>query len=83
MPRPAKLDDTALPKNSWVLYFIGLCVRLNTYTRKHTCKDFCFSYTKFKRVISGVWQKGGSYYNRLEHEQEKGEDKAPKRKCKA
>ena len=37
-------------------------VTLNMYPRKQACKDFGVSYTVFKRVVSGVWQKGGSYY---------------------
>ena len=86
MPRPAKLYGTNMPTEllgtlvHWVMRN-NLLTRLNTYTRKQASKDFGVSYTKFKRVISGVWQKGGSYYSRLE--QEEGGDRAPQRKHKA
>ena len=58
-------------------------VTLNTYPRKQACKDFGVSYTVFKRVVSGVWQKGGSYYERQEQKQEEGEDKVTKGRCKS
>ena len=88
MPRPAKLNGRDLPTKllgtlvHWVMCN-SLLTKLNMYTRKQASKDFDVSYTKFKRVVSGVWQQGGSYYTRLEQEQEEGDDKAPWRKCKA
>ena len=61
----------------------NLLTKLNTYTIKQASLDFDVSYTELKRVISGVWQKGGSYYERREHEQEEGEAKTSWKKCKA
>ena len=60
----------------------NLVTRLNTYPRKQACKDFGVSYTVFKRVISGFWQKGGTYYKMQEQEQEEGDDKVTKGKHK-
>ena len=65
MPRPAKLDGTELDTKilrtlvHWLMCNNPL-MKLNTYTIKQASKDFDISYTKLKRVISGVWQKGGS-----------------------
>ena len=53
------------------------------YSAKQASKDFDVSYTKLKRVITGVWQHGGSYYERLHQEQEEGEAKKSNKKCKA
>ena len=43
----------------------NLLTRLNTYSAIQASRDFDVSYTKLKRVITGVWQHGGSYYERL------------------
>ena len=51
----------------------GLTV-LDSYTKWQAHLDFDVSYTVFKRVISGVWQHGGSYYKKVEQEKEDGED---------
>ena len=70
MPRPVKLDgtdeDTKLLGTlvHWVMHN-NLLTRLNTYSAKQASKDFDVSYTQLKRVITGVWQHGGSYYERL------------------
>ena len=61
----------------------NLLTRLNTYSAKKASKDFDVLYTQLKRVITGVWQHGGSYYERLHREQEGGEAKKPRRKHKA
>ena len=88
MPRPAKFNGTDLPIKLlgtlvyWVMHN-NLFKKLNTYTRKQASKDFGVLHTKFKRVVSGVSQKGGSCYTNLEQEQEEDDDKAHQRKCKA
>ena len=70
MPRPVKLngtdEDTKLLGTlvHWVMRN-NLLTRLNTYSAKQASRDFDVSYTKLKRVITGVWQHGGSYYERL------------------
>ena len=61
----------------------NLLTRLNTYSAIQASRDFDVSYTKLKRVITGVWQHGGSYYERLHQEQEGGEAKKPGKKRKA
>ena len=70
MPRPVKLDgtdkDTKLLGTlvHWVMHN-NLLTRLNMYSAKQASKDFGVSYTQLKRVITGVWQHGGSYYEGL------------------
>ena len=70
MPRPAKLDGTDVDSKllgtlvHWLMCN-NLLTKLNTYSAKQASKDFDVSYTKLKRVISGVWQHRGSYYDRL------------------
>ena len=70
MPGPVKLDgtdeDTKLLGTlvHWVMCN-NLLTRLNMYSAIQASKDFDVSYTKLKRVITGVWQHGGSYYKRL------------------
>ena len=70
MSTPAKLDGTDIDTKllgtliHWVMCN-NLLTRLNTYSAKQASKDFDVSYTKLKRVITGVWQHGGSYYKRL------------------
>ena len=64
MPRQAKLDDTDIdPKLLGTLVHWVTCnnllTRVNTYSAKQASKDFDVSYTKLKRVITGVWQHGG------------------------
>ena len=87
MPRPVKLDgtdeDTKLlgAQVHWVMCN-NLLTRLNTYSAIQASRDFDVSYTKLKRVITGVWQHGGSYYKRLCQEQEGGEAKKPRKKHK-
>ena len=80
MPRPVKLDGT--DKDTKLLHN-NLLTRLNMYSAKQASRDFGVSYTKLKRVITGVWQHGGSYYERQHQEQEEGEAKKPRKKCKA
>ena len=88
MPRPAKLDGTDIDTKllgtlvHWVMHN-NLLTRLNTYSAKQASKDFDVLYTKLKRVITGVWQHGGSYYERLHWEQEGGEAKKSSKKHKA
>ena len=88
MPRPVKLNgtdkDTKLLGTLvyWVMHN-NLLTRLNTYSAKQASKVFDVSYTQLKRVITGVWQHGGSYYERLCREQEEGETKKLSRKHKA
>ena len=70
IPRPAKLDGMDLDtKLLGTLFHWLMCnnllTKLNTYSAKHASKDFDVSYTNLKRVITGVWQHGGSYYKRL------------------
>ena len=88
MPRPTKPDGTDIDTKllgilvHWVMCN-NLLTKLNTYSAKQASKDFNVSYTKLKRVITGVWQHGGSYYERLHQEQEEGDAKKSNRKCKA
>ena len=86
--RPAKLNGTDIHIKllgtlvHWLMHN-NLSTKLNTYSAKQAIKDFDVSYTKLKRVISGVWQHGGSYYDRLHQEQEEGEAKKSNKKHKA
>ena len=88
MPRPVKLDGTDKDTKllgalvHWVMHN-NLLTRLNMYSAIQASRDFDVSYTKLKRVITGVWQHGGSYYERLHQEQEGGEAKKSRKKCKA
>ena len=85
MPRPVKLDGT--DKDSkllgalvhWVMRN-NLLTIVNKYPAKQASRDFNVSYEKFRRVITGIRQHGGSYYERLCREQE---GKKSGRKCKA
>ena len=87
MPRAAKLDGTEIDTKllgilvQWVMRN-NLLTRVNTYSAKQASKDFDVSYTKLKKAITGVWQHGGSYYQRLHWEQEEGEAKKSNRKRK-
>ena len=88
MPRPVNLNGTDKDTNllgaliHWVMHN-NLLTRLDTYSAIQGSRDFDVSYTKLKRVITGVWQHGGSYYGRLCREQEEVEAKKPRKKCKA
>ena len=87
-PRVAKLNGTDVHTKllgilvHWVMRN-NLLTRVNTYSVKQTSKDFDVSYTELKRVITGIWQHGGSYYERLHWEQEEDEAKKSNKKCKA
>ena len=85
MPRPVKLDDTDEDtKLLWaLLHWVmrnNLLTIINKYPAKQASRDFNVSYGKLRRVITGVKQHGGSYYERQCQEQE-GEERG--RKCKA
>ena len=88
MPRPVKFngtdEDTKLlgALVHWVMRN-NLLTRLHTYSAIQASRDFDVSYTKLKRVITGVRQHRGSYYERLCREQEGGETKKSRKKCKA
>ena len=85
MPRPVKLngtdEDTQLlgALVHWVMHN-NLLTIINKYPAKQFSRDFNVSYGKLRRVITGVKQDGGSYYERQHREQE-GEESG--RKCKA
>ena len=85
MPRPVKLNgmdkDTKLlgALVHWVMCN-NLLTIINKYPAKQASRDFNVSYGKLRRVITGVKQHGGSYYERQCQEQE-GEERG--RKCKA
>ena len=88
MPRSVKLNgtdkDTKLLGTlvHWVMRN-NLLTRLNTYSAKQASKDFNVSYNQLRRVITGVQQHGGSYYERLRQEQEGGVTEKTGRKHKA
>ena len=85
MPRPVKLngtdEDTKLLRAlvHWVMHN-NLLTIINKYPAKQASKDFNVSYGKLRRVITGVKQHRGSYYERQCREQE-GMERG--RKCKA
>ena len=85
MPRPVKLHgmdkDTKLLRAlvHWVMHN-NLLTIINKYPAKLASRDFNVSYGKLRRVITGVKQHGGSYYEKQHREQE-GEESG--RKCKA
>ena len=89
MPRPVKLDGTDEDTKllgalvHWVMRNNLLTV-VNKYPATQASRDFDVSYSKLKRVITGVKQHGGSYYERQCQEQE-GEEtqKQEKKKHKA
>ena len=66
MPRPVKLDGTDEDTKllgalvHWVMHN-NLLKILNKYPAIQASRDFDVSYTKLKRVITGVTQHGGSY----------------------
>ena len=69
MPRPVKLDgtdkDTKLLRAlvHWVMQNKLLTI-VNKYPPIEASRDFDVSYGKLRRVITGVRQHGGSYYER-------------------
>ena len=85
MPRPVKLDGT--DENTkllgalvhWVMRN-NLLTIINKYPAKQASRDFNVSYGKLRRVITGVKQHGGSYYERQCREQE-GEERGRKHKA--
>ena len=85
MPRPVKLDgmdkDTKLLRAlvHWVMRN-NLLTIINKYLAIQASRDFNVSCGKLRRVITGIKQHGGSYYERQCQEQE-GEKSG--RKCKA
>ena len=85
MPRPVKLNgmdkDTKLlgALVHWVMCN-NLLTIINKYPAKQASRDFNVSYGKWRRVITGVKQHEGSYYERQRREQE-GKERG--RKCKA
>ena len=75
MPRPVKLDGT--DKDTKLLRALvhwvkrnNLLTIINKYLTLQASRDFNVSYGKLRRVITGVRQNGGSYYERLGQEQE-------------
>ena len=70
MPRPVKLDgtdkDTKLLRAlvHWVMHNSLLTI-VNKYPAIQASRDFDVSYGKLRRIITGVRQHGGSYYERL------------------
>ena len=60
-----------------------MLTKLNTYSAIQASRDFDVSYAKLKRVITGIKQHGGSYYENLCREQEEGETKKSSKKHKA
>ena len=85
MPRPVKLDgmdeDTTLLRAlvHWVMCN-NLLTIINKYPAKQASKDFNVSYGKLRRVITGVKQHGGSYYERQCRERE-GKERGRKHKA--
>ena len=69
MPRPVKLngmdEDTKLlgALVHWVMHN-NLLTIVNKYPAIQASRDFDVSYGKLRRVITGVKQHGGSYYER-------------------
>ena len=69
MPRPVKLDGTDEDTKllgalvHWVMCNSLLTI-VNRYPAIQASRDFDVSYGKFRRVITGVRQHGGSYYEK-------------------
>ena len=85
MPRHVKLDGTdedtkLLGALVHLIMHNNLLTIVNKYPAIQASRDFDVSYGKFRRVITGVRQHGGSYYEKQCREQE-GEKSG--RKCKA
>ena len=85
MPRSVKLDGTDKATKllgalvHWVMCN-NLLTIINKYPAKQASRDFNVSYGKLRRVITGVKQHGGSYYERQHREQE-GEERGRKHKA--
>ena len=85
MPGPVKLngmdEDTKLlgALVHWVMRN-NLLTIVNKYPAIQASRDFDVSYGKLRRVITGVKQHGGSYYERQHREQE-GKQSSRKRKA--
>ena len=85
MPRPVKLDgmdeDTKLLRAlvHWVMCN-NLLTIISKYPAKQASRDFNVSNGKLRRVITGVKQHRGSYYERQCREQE-GEERGRKHKA--
>ena len=85
MPRPVKLDGTDEDTKllgalvHWVMCN-NLLTIINKYAAIQASRDFNVSYGKLRRVITGIKQHGGSYYERQCQEQE-GEESGRKRKA--
>ena len=85
MPRPVKLDgmdeDTKLLRAlvHWVMHN-NLLTIVKKYPAIQASRDFDVSYGKLRRVITGVMQHRGSYYERQCREQE-GEKSGRKHKA--
>ena len=75
MPRPVKLNGTDKDTKllgalvHWVMHN-NLLTIVNKYPAIQASRDFDVSYKKLRRVITGIRQHGGSYYERLRREQE-------------
>ena len=88
MPRPDKFNSTDEDTKllgalvHWVMRN-NLLTILNKYPAIQASRDFDVSYAKLKRVITGVKQHRGSYYERQCREQEGEETKKQGKKCKA
>ena len=85
MPRPVKLNGTDEDtKLLGALVHWVMCNNLLTIVKKYPAKqasrDFNVSYRKLRRVITGIRQHRGSYYERQRREQE-GEKSGRKRKA--
>ena len=69
MPRPVKLNGTDKDTKllgalvHWVMRN-NLLTIINKYPAIQASRDFNVSYGKLRRVITGIKQHGGSYYER-------------------
>ena len=85
MPRPVNLDGTDEDTKllgalvHWVMCN-NLLITINKYPAIQASRDFDVSYGKLRRVITGIKQHGGSYYERQHREQE-GEESGRKHKA--
>ena len=85
MPRPVKLNgtdkDTKLLRAQvhWVMHN-NLLTIVNKYPAIQASRDFNVSYGKLRRVITGIKQHVGSYYER-QHQEQVGEKNGSKHKA--
>ena len=85
MPRPVKLNGTDKDTKvlgalaHWVMHN-NLLTIINKYPAIQASRDFNVCFGKLRRVISGIKQNGGSYYERQRQEQE-GEKRGRQRKA--